>query len=172
MKNFIIRKAVWEDMNNILKIKKQAHDIYVAERPDVYRDSETLYTENFLESFFENEEKVIFVGVIDDEIVAFSFLECMNVSMPMMVKRKFAYIHDFAVLEKYRRQGIASRLMSYVEEYAKERGASRIELAVHLFSEDAITMYEKIGFNPRAMRMEKDLDLEQGNEAKKPEEDV
>ena len=172
MKNFSIRRAVWEDIDNIMKIKKQAHDIYVDVRPDVYRDSETLYTENFLESFFENDDKVIFLGIIDEEIVAYSFLECMNVSMPMMVKRKFAYVHDFAVLERFRRQGIASRLMAYVEEYAIERGASRIELAVHLFSEDAITMYEKIGFSPRAMRMEKDLDIEQVDEQEKPEEDI
>jgi len=169
MNNFMIRKAVREDMDNILKIKLQAHDIYVDERPDVYRDSKSLYTEDFLESFFENEDKVIFVVVLDDEIAAFSFLECMNASLPMMVKRKFAYIHDFAVLEKFRRQGIASTLMAYVEKYAIEHGATRIELAVHLFSEDAITMYEKIGFSPRAMRMEKDLDIEQKEE---PEEEV
>lgn len=37
-------------------------------------------------------------------------------------------------------------------------GASRIELAVHLFSKEAIGLYEKFGFNPRALRMEKELD--------------
>ena len=164
MENFIIRKAVWEDMDNILKIKQQAHDIYVDERPDVYKDSDTLYTERFLKNFFESDYKVIFVALLDDEIVAFCFLECMNVALPMMVNRKYTYIHDFAVLEKYRRQGIASRLMAYIEEYAIAHGASRIELAVHLFSEDAITMYEKIGFSPRAKRMEKDLDIEKEEE--------
>ena len=169
MKNIIIRKAVWEDMDNILTIKQQAHDIYVDERPDVYKDSDTLYTEDFLLSFFENEDKVIFVALLDDEIVSFCFLECMKVTLPMMVERKYAYIHDFAVLEKYRRQGIASKMMSYIEEYAVAHGATSIELAVHLFSEDAITMYEKIGFSPRAKRMEKDLNVEKVEE---PEEEV
>lgn len=172
MNNFIIRRAVLEDMDDIMRIKKEVHDIYVDSRPDIYRNSETLYTENLLKSFFENVDKVIFLGLLDDEIVAFSFLECMNVSMPMMVKRKFAYVHDLAVLERFRRQGIASRLMDYVEKYAIERGATMIELAVHLFSEDAIKMYDKIGFSTRAMRMEKDLDIKQLDDPEKPEEDV
>ena len=157
MENFSIRKAVWEDLNNILKIKKEAHRLYVEERPDVYKESETLYTERFLKSFFKNDQKVILVAIIDDEIVAYGFLECMRVSLPMMVVRQYAYIHDFAVSEEYRRQGIATRLLDYIEDYAMRNGASRIELAVHLFSKEAISLYEKFGFSPRAIRMEKEL---------------
>jgi len=75
----------------------------------------------------------------------------------MMVVRQYAYIHDFAVSEEYRRQGIATRLLDYIEDYAMRNGASRIELAVHLFSKEAISLYEKFGFSPRAIRMEKEL---------------
>ena len=158
MENFSIRKAVWEDLDGILKIKKEAHRLYVEERPDVYRESEILYTEGFLKSFFRHDQKVILVALTNDEIIAYGFIECMKVNLPMMVERQYAYIHDFAVSEEHRQQGVATRLLAYIEDYALENGASRIELAVHLFSKEAIGLYEKFGFSPRALRMEKELD--------------
>lgn len=158
MKNFSIRKAVWEDLSNIKEIKKEAHGLYVNERPDIYQESELLYTEHFLKSFFKNGQKVILVALFEKEVVGYGFIECINVQLPMMIERQYAYIHDFAVSEKFRRQGIATRLLSSITEYARENGASRIELAVHLFSREAIAFYEKSGFYPRAIRMEKELD--------------
>ena len=114
------------------------------ERPDVYRESEILYTEGFLKSFFRHDQKVILVALTNDEIIAYGFIECMKVNLPMMVERQYAYIHDFAVSEEHREQGVATRLLAYIEEYASGNGASRIELAVHLFSKEAIGLYEKI----------------------------
>jgi ribosomal protein S18 acetylase RimI-like enzyme len=154
-----IRQAFWEDINNILEIKKQAHNLYVEKRPDVYRDSKILYTNNFLKSFLENNEKLILIGLMDNEVVVYSFLEFIDVHLPMMVKRKYIYIHDLAVSEKYRHQGIATCMLTYIEEYAMRNGSSKIELAVHLFSQEAIRLYERMGFSPRAIRMEKNLNF-------------
>lgn len=159
MEYLSIRQAVWEDINNILKIKEQVHNLYVEKRPDVYRDSKLLYTNNFLKAFLENNEKLILVGLMDNEVVVYSFLEFINVCLPMMVKRKYIYIHDFAVSKKYRDRGIATYMLTYIEEYAIRNGSSKIELAVHLFSQEAIRLYERMGFSPRAIRMEKNLNL-------------
>lgn len=157
MSNYSIRRADWEDKSEILTIKKQVHDLYIERRSDVYRDSEILYTDYFLKSFFENDQRIILVAILDDEIVAYSFLESMNIQLPMLVERKYIYIHDFAVAKKFRQQGVATLMLKYIEKYAVTKGVLKIELAVHLFSEDAIRLYEKIGFTPRAIRMEKDL---------------
>ena len=157
MNKLIIRKAAWEDLTGILKIKRQVHKQYVSDRPDLYRESLKLYTDDFLVSFFENDLKNISVGIIDDKIVAYIFLECIKVQLPMMVERKYTYIHDFAVGEAYRQQGIASKILTYTEKNAITNGSSKIELAVHLFSHDAMKLYEKNGFSPRAIRMEKNL---------------
>ncbi|NLC65454.1 MAG: GNAT family N-acetyltransferase [Clostridium sp.] len=163
MENLSIRKAIKEDLNSILKIKKQVHKLYAEKRPDLYKVSGVLYSEEFLKSFFENNKKVILVTISDNEIIAYSFLEFIDVNIPMMVERKYIYIHDFAVSKKYRNQGIASGLLIHIEEYAREKGALKLELAVHLFSQEAIKLYKKIGFTPRAVRMEKELDSDKKN---------
>ncbi|NLB19812.1 MAG: GNAT family N-acetyltransferase [Clostridium sp.] len=112
-----------------------------------------------MNSFFHNEQRVILVGLLDNEIIGYSFLEILNVQLPMMVERNYEYIHDFAISENYRHQGTATKMMEYIELYAISRGVFKIELAVHVFSEDAISLYKKIGFKPRAIRMEKELEL-------------
>ncbi len=157
--DLVIREATPDDVDNFMAIKKQVHDFYVEKRPDIYEKNEVLYTETFLNSFFQGEERVILLGLLDDEIIAYSFLELLNVQLPMMVERKYVYIHDFAVSKNHRHQGIATKMMEYIELHAISHGIFKIELAVHLFSEDAICLYEKRGFKPRAMRMEKELEL-------------
>ena len=37
MKNLVIRKAIGEDLSNIMEIKKQVHDLYIEKRPDIYK---------------------------------------------------------------------------------------------------------------------------------------
>jgi len=48
-------------------------------------------------------------------------------------------------------------MLSYVAEYARKIGATKIELAVHLFNTDAMKLYEQNGFRARAVRMERDV---------------
>lgn len=163
MDNLQIIRANKDDLSQILKIKAQSHEKYVECRPDLYKSSMILYTQEFILPFFENENKYILIAKLDNDIAGYMFAEIVRVEMPMMVFRKYMYIHDLAVLDTFRRHGIASRLFSYAEKIAATFGAEKIELAVHLFSEHAITLYEKIGFTPRAIRMEKTIKKEMYN---------
>lgn len=149
--------ALPEDLDSILKIKKETHKLYSEELPDIYKNSDILYTDRFLDSFFENDNKIILIAVIDHELVGYSFLEFISVDLPMMVERKYTYIHDLAVSEKHRDIGIGSQMLTYIEEHSILNDSSKIELAVHLFSKKAIRVYERMGFSSRAIRMEKNI---------------
>ena len=157
MENFHIEPAKESDLSDILKIKAQAHEKYVQNRPDLYKNSVVLYTPDFLKPFFENENRYILIAKVDENIAGYIFVEMVSVEKPMMVARKYLYIHDLAVLEDLRRYGIALELLNYVENLANVSGINTIELAVHTFSEHAIKLYEKSGFKQRAIRMEKEV---------------
>lgn len=160
MDNLQIIKATADDFSEILKIKAQAHEKYVESRPDLYKNSMILYTQEFIRPFFENENKYILIAKLDNDIAGYMFAEIVNVDKPMMVNRKYMYIHDLAVLDTFRRHGIASGLLTYAENLAAVFGVDKMELAVHVFSEHAITLYEKLGFTQRAIRMEKTIKKE------------
>lgn len=57
-----------------------------------------------------------------------------------------AQLCNVAVLPEYRRQGIATRLLETVSEFAKVQGCERCELEVNTANIAAIELYKKCGF--------------------------
>ncbi len=145
------------DLPQILKIKEEAHGEFVRHRPDIYQESEILYTDHFLKRFFEQDDHYIQTAFSGTEMAAYAFLQVMEVRLPMMTDRKYLYVHDLAVRGAFQGNGIATRLMEQIDEVARGLDIKKIELDVHVFSEGAIRLYEKNGFTTRTMRMEKTL---------------
>lgn len=164
MEDIKIEFAENSDMQEILNIKKQSHEYFVISRPDIYKESKMLYTEDFLYSFFNSIYKHIVVAKIKNQIIGYAFIQMMKVDLPMLTSRKYMYVHDMAVSEEYRHHGVATKLLNYIENYSLNMGATKLELAVHLFNRNAISLYENIGFNARSIRMEKDLYHFENNE--------
>ena len=157
MGNFEIMIADITDIPQILEIKKQSHEYFVKSKPDIYTESDILYTEDFLQDFFQSESKHVIITKIENRIVGYAFVQSINIQLPMMTNRMYVYVHDMAVLMSFRNHGIATGLLEYIENYSLKIGASSIELAVHLFCKNAISLYRKNGFNARTIRMEKQL---------------
>jgi len=157
MEEIVIVQAVQSDLTQILEIKKQSHQYFSELRPDLYCESEVLYTEELLNSFFEGKNRKISIYKMGDIIVGYAFTEFVSIELPMMTKRKYIYIHDIAVREDYQNKGIASQLLKSIENEALREGATKMELAVHLFNEKALSVYRKKGFKERTIRMEKEL---------------
>jgi len=157
MEEVTIAQAVRSDLTQILQIKKEAHLYFSKVRPDLYCESEVLYTEYLLNSFFDGKNKKISLGKIGDRIVGYAFTEFLSIDLPMMTKRKYVYIHDIAVRTDYQGRGIASQLLKSIESEALSAGATKIELAVHIFNDKALSIYRKKGFKERTIRMEKEL---------------
>lgn len=152
-----IRIAKITDIPQILEIKRQSHEFFVENRPDLYELSDKLYTEDFLEDFFHSADKHILIAELQGRIVGYALVQAVNVRLPMMTERLYLYLHDMAVSECFRNQGIASSLLDHIERYSLSIGAEKIELAVHLFCTGAIALYRKYGFTERTVRMEKQL---------------
>lgn len=55
-------------------------------------------------------------------------------------------LHDFMVSDRYRRQGIAQRLLQALEDAAARRGCCKITLEVLQGNEPAKALYRKIGY--------------------------
>jgi len=158
MGKFNILIAEKAEMADVLRIKKEAHSLYVENRPDIYRDSDVMYTDDFIHGYFDHDDKMVLIAKSEeDEVAAYFLVQVIDVDLPMMKERRYLYIHDLAVLTRFRQNGIATEMLSYVADYARKIGATKIELAVHLFNTDALRLYEQNGFRPRAVRMERDV---------------
>ena len=66
-------------------------------------------------------------------------------------------VFDIAVMEPFRRMGIAKLLIKTAEDYCKQRGMWRIKLEVAANNPNAIDLYRKVGFEPERTLMGKSL---------------
>lgn len=64
-----------------------------------------------------------------------------------------AQICNIAVLPDYRRQGIATRLLQAVAQFAKNQGCERCELEVNTANTPAVELYKKCGYNVAGTRV-------------------
>lgn len=60
-------------------------------------------------------------------------------------ERSEIYIYDLAVIERYRRQGIATSLIGKLQSIARDRGAWVIFVQADPPDEPAVALYEKLG---------------------------
>ena len=67
------------------------------------------------------------------------------------------FIWDIAILEPFRRQGLAEATLAALEVEARAAGALHIALHVFGSNRPAITLYEKLGYRTTNLRMRKPL---------------
>ena len=55
-------------------------------------------------------------------------------------------LKEFGVDENFRRMGVATKLINFCKQEAKNRGVDRLELDVWEFNEGAMKFYDSVGF--------------------------
>lgn len=68
-----------------------------------------------------------------------------------------ARLADLAVLEEFRRQGVAAALIEASEEFVREKGATCLHIGVMAANRRALALYESAGYAPFSMKLEKHL---------------
>lgn len=100
-----------------------------------------------LRIFINRKRMHTFVAEKDGRLVGF-----ITVLFPKFRKlRRNAYL-TLSVLKSERGKGIGTRLIGTAEAFAKERGARRLELDVFAKNEDAVRLYERLGFEHEGRR--------------------
>jgi len=88
-----------------------------------------------------------FVAIYENEMIGFiSTITILAFEWPLGYLR----IDGFAVKSSYQSKGIGTRLLAYVEEYAKEKGISVSSLNCNLERKDSHAFYESKGYKKHA----------------------
>lgn len=101
------------------------------------------WTEDGIRSELSNETARFFVADFMGEAAGY---------IGMHIVLDECYIANIAVKEKFRRKGIADRLLSLGEERARAEGCTFITLEVRVSNEKAIALYRKRGYNEMGER--------------------
>ncbi len=93
----------------------------------------------------------VIVAERDGGLVGFASLRLV----PSLDITPYAELSELFVAKPFRRQGVARRLLEFVERRARERGAIRLVLTTDLKNAEAQGFYRAVGFADHALFMDK-----------------
>ena len=95
----------------------------------------------------EAENKDILVAERDGIICGFACVAYIDLpESPYRYARHFYHVGEFGVDTAFHRQGVATELVTFMKQDAKEKGFNQIELDVWEFNPEARAFYEAVGF--------------------------
>ena len=153
-----IRKLAGSDYDKVVKLYQELDELYVQARPDFFvsRDKDEVYPKD---AFIQNlaNPDVMQLGVFDDEQIVSVVRATLWKESGMVKDIRTVCLDDIFVLPAYRRRGIAAKLFTEVETWAKEQGAVRLDVYTWDFNKGAVAMYQAMGMTPQQYVFEKKL---------------
>ncbi len=145
-----IRKFKINDLDQVLGL---------AER---YASWDATATKADIEGFHSASPEFFFVAEAENKILGFVYGRESNPPAEALNKwksRKVASIETLAVDEDFRRQGIATSLLTALLEEFKQEEIDLVTLSVPAVEVAAMKLYGKLGFEPRAQFLWKRLSV-------------
>jgi RimJ/RimL family protein N-acetyltransferase len=150
-----VRLAREEDLDRVNELRRDVNDLHVAGVPDVFKPGFCDELRDFLYVIWKNPQQEIVVAELEGKVCGFAVLNHINKpENPFMFERDFLDIDEFGVDASCRRQGIASAMIRFIREFAREKGFRRIELNMWEFNRGALAFYEAAGFSTFRRYME------------------
>jgi diamine N-acetyltransferase len=150
--------ATMADYEQINEIVKEGQDEHAKHLPKIFAKTNTPMPMDYFQHLLHDQNSEILIAKIKEQIVAFAVLELKKTPpFDSLVPRTYAYVSDFGVKELFQNKGIGTELFSACVRWAKERGASSLELNVWEFNEKAISFYERLGMKTLSRKMGIDL---------------
>lgn len=143
----LVRFAEREELARVNGLRRQVNEIHVNGRPDIFRPGFSEELQNHVFDVFDREDANVIVAVLENEIYGFASVEyLLRPQSAYNLERKMYRVEEFCVDGRFRRIGVATRLVEFMKKDALERGFSKIELDAWEFNQSALAFYEKIGF--------------------------
>ena len=150
-----IRFAGEEELEQVNELRKQVNELHVKERPEIFKPGFPRELREYVYEIFRDPLKKIVICEDSGRICAFAVLNHITKpETPFMYVRDYLDIDEFCVDEACRRQGIATRMVGFIRDYAKSEGFDRVELNMWEFNRDALAFYESAGFTTYRRYME------------------
>ncbi len=104
------------------------------------------FTEDFKKQILKS-ERLVFIYKMNDEFIGEGDLVIHSSDSDYFIPHKRIYVSRIIVKKEFRNQGIASTILDFLTEKAKELGYSQMALGVDVDNNAAIHLYKKKGFN-------------------------
>ena len=150
-----VRFAREEELDRVNELRRQVNDVHVAGKSEVFKPGFSDELRDHLHTIWNDPRQQVAVAEVNGRICGFAVLNHITrPENPFMFERDYLDVDEFCVDKNCRRQGIASALIGFIREYAKEQGFRRLELNMWEFNRGALAFYEAAGFTTYRRYME------------------
>lgn len=155
----IIRQASIKDIDQILQLTNLVADKHGQNRPDIFVEHPYHITRKKLEYNILSPNHFIVVAVNDEKIVGVILCTIRTYSDDIKYRNaKVISIEDTCVDLNFRNNKVGSSMLSYVKDFAKSIGCSRLESNVWAFNHESEKFFVKNGFCLQKMSLEYVID--------------
>lgn len=100
-----------------------------------------------LDMYVRAENGELFIAFSDEKPIGFAICKLRNDYVEGTNSSPVGYLEGIYVDKDYRKQGIASSLVSFCEEWAKEQSCSEFASDCEINNTDSLNFHLKLGFN-------------------------
>ena len=126
---------------------------------DLFPDHDFSHLGRTVDQYFSKDTPLWWVHEADKVAESHSPIACLWVgnAVNQVHDTRHAHIFLLYVLPEYRRRGIGTALLRYVENWAIQRGDRQIGLQVFQSNQGAINLYHRLGYYTQSLWMIKPL---------------
>jgi len=152
---FHVRPANRTDYAAMTPLFAELDRIHREARPDIFRAApEPARDRDFIAKLANGPDSAILLAVDEWQAIGLAVMLQHQVGeLAIQVRRRVAVIDNIVVAENRRRCGVGRALLLAARNWARERQADFLELAVHDFNADALAFYEAHGFRASTHRL-------------------
>jgi GNAT superfamily N-acetyltransferase len=158
----VIRHATEADISQLCLLYREFHLYHVLGIPDRLRmpddASDTNAVQQALQTIIQREDAALFVVEMEGNVVglAEAYLR-QDEEQPLTIAHRYGYLQSLLVSAPYRKRGFGGALVKAVHQWAKEQGATEVQLESWEFPEGPVPFYERLGY--RTLRRHMVIDL-------------
>jgi diamine N-acetyltransferase len=154
-----IRQATVDNAATLARLNVAVHVIHTEARPEIFKAPVVDEFIVHMRDRLNQPDWRALIAEVDGLPVGYATtLISKRPENPFAHPGEHIVVDNISVEPDYRSQGVGEALMEQVYVLAREEGIQRVTLTVWAFNERAIAFYERLGFKPFQVHMEKILD--------------
>ena len=154
-----VRKATAGDYNSLCELFDEIDALHRHNLPHVFqKPAGAAREQDYYLGLIAQENTALLVAEIGEDLAGFVHVIVRDTpAFPVLVPRRYAIVDSILVRSGFQNHGIGRILMEDMQEWARAKGATSIELNVYEFNETAISFYERLGYQTFSRKMSKEL---------------
>ncbi|HEY6541016.1 MAG TPA: GNAT family N-acetyltransferase [Ktedonobacteraceae bacterium] len=148
-----IQQATAKDIGALIILYDEFHAFHVRGVPDRLRfpaqtsDEDAAEVGQSLSDLLKREDAAIFLVRVGETVAGLAEVYIkQDEEHPLTIARRFGYLQSLIVLESFRKHGLGKLLVEAAKQWAKERGATEMQLDTWEFDAGPLHFYEHLGY--------------------------